>query len=72
MCEVSDNNIYFEDRGGKNTHAHGYPWVKSITGTGRVVKRVSTDIINGYLTTPYYVDTDKDLIVHILTGNHTR
>jgi len=50
-------------RGGKNTHIHGYSWVKSVTGTGRVTKWVSTGIINGYLTTHYYIDTD--LIVSI-------
>jgi len=53
-------------RGGKNIHAHGYPWVKSVTGTGRVAKRVSTSIINGYLITHYYMVTDTDLIVPIL------
>jgi len=52
-------------RGGKNTHAHGYSWVKSITGTRRVAKRVSMGIINGYLTTHYYMGTDTDLIVSI-------
>ena len=52
-------------RGGKNTHAHGHPWVKSVTGTGRVAKRVSTCIRNGYFTTHYYMDMDTDLIVPI-------
>jgi len=59
-------------RGGKNTHAHGYPWVKSVTGTWLVAKRVSTSIINGYLTTHYYMDMDMNLIVSIPTGTHTR
>jgi len=59
-------------RGGKNIHADGYPRVKSVTGTGRVAKRVSTGIINEYLTTHYYMDTDMNLIVPILTGTHTQ
>ena len=58
-------------RGGKNTHAHGYPSIKSITGTGRVGKQVPTGIIHGYLTTHYYMGTDTDLIVSIPTGTHT-
>lgn len=53
------------DRDGKNTHAHGYPWIKSVTDTGRVAKRVSTCIINGNLTTHYYMDTETYLIVPI-------
>ena len=57
-------------RGVKNTHAHGYPWVISVMSTGRVAKRVSTGIINGYLTTHYYMDTDTNLIVSIPTGTH--
>ena len=52
-------------QGGKNTHAHVYPWVKSVTGTGRVAKWVSTDIINRYLTTHYYMGTYTNLIVSI-------
>jgi len=51
--------------GGKNTHAHRYLWVKSITGTGRIANRVSTGIINGYLTINYYIGTNTDLIVSI-------
>ena len=58
--------------GGKNTHAHGYLWIKSVTGTGRVTKRVSTGIMNEYLTTHYYMDTDTDLIVPILTYTDLR
>jgi hypothetical protein len=58
-------------RGGKNTHARGYPWVKSVTGMERVAKRVPTGIINGYLTTHYYMDTDTDWIVSIPTGTLT-
>jgi len=27
-------------RGGKNTHANEYPWVKSVTGMRQVAKRV--------------------------------
>jgi len=50
-------------RGGKNIHTHGYPWVKSVTGMERVARRVSTGIINGYLTTHYYMDINTDLIV---------
>jgi len=40
----------FEElRGGKNTHAHGYPQVKSVTDTGRVAKRViDYPLIYGY------------------------
>jgi hypothetical protein len=59
-------------RGGKNTNSHGYPWIKSVTGTGRVAKRVSMGIINGYLTTHYYIDRDTDLLVPIPTGTHIR
>ena len=58
--------------GGKNTHAHGYLWVISVTGMGRVAKQVSTCILNGYLTTHCYMDTDTDLIVFIPTGIHIR
>ena len=60
--------VQWEDRGGKNTHVHGYQWVKYVTGTRRIAKRVFTDIINGYLTTHYYMDTDTDLIVSIPMG----
>jgi hypothetical protein len=56
--------MYF--RGGKNTHVHGYPWVKSVTDTEWVAKRVSMDIIDGYLITHYYMDTDTDLIFFFL------
>jgi hypothetical protein len=49
-------------------NVHGYPWVKSVTGMGQVAKRVSTGIINRYLTTHYYMDTDTDLIVPIPMG----
>jgi len=49
-----------------------YPWVKSILDTERVAKRVSTGIINGYLTPHYYMDMDMDLIVLIAMGTHTR
>ena len=41
-------------------------------GTGRIVKWASTYIINRFLTTHYYMDTDTYLIVLILTGTHTR
>jgi len=58
--------------GGKNTHVHRYLCVKFVMGIGRVAKRVSTSIVNRYLTTHYYMDTDMDLIVLILTGTHTR
>jgi len=50
-------------RGGKKIRARGYPRIKSVMGTGRVVKRVSTGIINGYLTTRYFMDTDTDLMI---------
>jgi len=39
-------------------------------GTGQVAKRVTTGIINGYLTTHYYMDTDTDLIVPIPTNTN--
>ena len=38
--------------------ARGYPRIKSVIDTGRVAKRVSAGIINGYLTTRYFMDTD--------------
>jgi len=41
-------------------------------GTGQVVKRVSTCIINGYLTTHYYMGTDTDLIVSIPDNELTK
>ena len=59
-------------RGGKNTHVHVYSWIKSVTGTGRIVRRVSTGIINKYLTAHYYMDTNTYLIVSIPTRTHTR
>jgi len=62
----------FKTMGGKNGHAHGYPWVKSVTDTERTAKQVSTGIINGYLITHYYMGMDMDLIVSILTGIHTQ
>ena len=52
-------------RGGKNTHAHGYPRVNSITGTEWIAKQISIGIINGYLNTHYYMDTNTNLIVPI-------
>jgi len=51
-------------QGGKNTHAHGYLWVKSVTGTGQVAKWVSMGIINGYLTTHYYMDGHRFDCIH--------
>jgi len=36
--------------------------------TGRVAKRVPVGIINGYLTTRYFIDTDTDLMIHMSTG----
>jgi len=45
-CSVT-RSVLVETRGGKNTHVHGYLWVISVMGTGRVVKQVSTSIING-------------------------
>jgi len=59
-------------RGGKNTCIHGYLQVKSVTGMGRVAKRVSIDIINGNLTTQHYMDINTYLIVLIPKGTHTR
>ena len=52
-----------ENRGGKNTHTYGYPWIKYVTGT--VAKRIFMGIINGYLITQYFMDTDTYLIVPI-------
>ena len=65
-------HLFLSTRGGKNTHAHGYPRVKSVTGMERVAKWVSTGIINGYLTTRYYMDTDTNLIVLIPTGTYVQ
>jgi len=51
---------FFLNPGVAKIPVHGYPWVKSVTGTGRVAKRVSTSIVNEYLTTHYYMSTDTD------------
>jgi len=59
-------------RGGKKIRARGYPQIKSVMGTGRVVKRVPTGIINGYLTTRYFMDTDTDLMIPVPAGIRTR
>ena len=48
------------------------PLGKIRLGMGRVAKRVSTCIINGYLTVHYYMGTDTDLIVSVPTGTHIR
>jgi len=52
-------------RGGKKIRTRGYPRIKSVMGTGRVAKRVPAGIINGYLTTRYFMDTDTDLMVSV-------
>lgn len=40
-------------------------------GTGRVAKRVPTGILNGYLTTRYFMDMDIDLMIPVPTGIRT-
>jgi len=55
----------------KKIRVRGYPWIKSVMGTGRVVKRVPTGIINGYLTTRYFKDTDTDLMIPVPVGIRT-
>jgi len=52
-------------RGGKKIRTRGYPRIKSVMGTGRVAKQVPEGIINGYLTTRYFMDTDTDLMVSV-------
>ena len=58
-------STFFIPRGGKKIRARGYPRIKSVMGTGRVVKWVSTDIINGYLATCYFMDTDMMILVPV-------
>ena len=55
-------------RGGKKIRTRGYPRIKSVMGTGRVAKRVPAGIINGYLTTCYFMDTDTDMMMPMLAG----
>jgi len=59
-------------RGGKKIRVHGYPRIKSVMGTGRVVKRVPADRINRYLATRYFMDTDTDMMIPVLAGISTR
>ena len=61
-----------ESRGGKKIRARGYPRIKSIMGTGRVVKRVPAHVINGYLATRYFMDTDTDMMIPVPAGIRTR
>ena len=63
--------IHKDTRGGKKIRARGYPRIKSVMGTGRVVKRVPTGIINGYLTIRYFMDTDTDLMIPVPAGIRT-
>jgi len=55
-------------RGGKKICVRGYPWIKYVMGTEQVAKRVSTGIINRYLTICYFMDTDTDLMIPVSTG----
>ena len=59
-------------RGGKKIRARGYPRIKSVMDTGRVGKRVPADIINGYLTTRYFMNTDTDMMIPVPAGIRTR
>jgi hypothetical protein len=61
-----------EFRGGKKIRARGYPQIKPIMGTDRVAKRVPADILNEYLTTHYFMDTDMDLMIPVPADIHTR
>ena len=51
--------------GGKKIRTCGYPRIKSVMGTRQVAKRVPADIINGYLTTCYFMDTDTDMMIPV-------
>ena len=62
--------MFIQDRGGKKIRARGYPRIKSVMDTGRVAKRVPADIINGYLTTRYFMDTD--MMIPVPAGIRTR
>jgi len=57
---------------GKKIRARRYLRIKSVIGTGRVAKRVPTGIINGYLTTRYFMDTDTDLMIPVPASIRTR
>ena len=59
-------------RGGKKIRTRGYPRIKSVMDTGRVAKRVPADIINGYLATRYFMDTDTDMMIPVPAGIRTR
>ena len=59
-------------RGVKKIRARGYPQIKSVMGTGRVAKRVPADIINGYLTTRYFMDLDTDMMIPVPADIRTR
>ena len=48
------------------------PVPASVMGTGRVAKRVPADIINGYLATRYFMDTDTDMMIPVPAGIRTR
>jgi len=64
--------VCIPSRGGKKIRARGYPRIKSAMGTGRVAKRVPADIINGYLATRYFMDTDMDMMIPVPAGIRTR
>jgi len=66
------SNLTLMFRGGKKICARGYPRIKSVMGTRRVAKRVPAGIINGYLTTRYFMDTDTDLMIAVPAGVRTR
>jgi len=59
-------------RGGKKIRAREYPRIKSVMSTGRVAKRIPADIINGYLATRYFMDTDTDMMIPVPAGIRTR
>jgi len=60
-----------KNRGGEKICVRGYPWIKSVMGTERVAKRVSAEIINGYLTIRYFMGTDTDLMMPVPAGIRT-
>jgi hypothetical protein len=59
-------------RGGKKIRARRYPRIKSVMGTGRIAKRVPAGILNGYLPTRYFMDTNMDLMIPVPAGIRTR
>jgi len=66
-----NSNFCDVPRGGKKIRAREYPRIKSVMGTGRVAKRVPADIINGYLATRYFMDTDTDMMIPVPAGIRT-